>query len=54
MNSNQIDQAMKKNPFTSQYFGGVFAINTLPIIKKHEKKIYIVNNDTQSGDGNKN
>lgn len=47
MDGKQIMVALGSN----KYFKGIFTIDVLPVIKKNEEGIYIVNTDTKNGNG---
>ncbi|KAF8791612.1 hypothetical protein HNY73_006453 [Argiope bruennichi] len=49
MNGNEIHYILSKDPYTSPFFRGVFASDTIPILK--EKSAIVVNTDTSSEPG---
>lgn len=51
MNSDQIKKIMKSHDITRKYFKGVYAIDTVPCLRRDSKGFYVVNNDYKSGAG---
>lgn len=50
MNTKQLEQYMLSDPYIKQYYGGVLAVDQLPIIV-NKPEIYIVNTDPISKPG---